>query len=69
MQHTARGAATQTPRRILDAAIWPFWVSAPLTAEQIGAERFVHQLEVEITRPSWQRALASALVGLGGVDQ
>lgn len=58
------------PRSVLGAAIWPFSLDHPLSPAEIGAERFLHRIETEATRPelppAWVCALAHALAGLWG---
>lgn len=54
----------QQPRAILASAILPYFVTEPLTRREVAVEKIIHKVEVEATRPSWQRALAGALLGL-----
>ena len=63
MHTTPAPKIPQPPRAFFDKPIWPFFITAELSATERVVEKLIHDAEVEATRPHWQRALAAALGG------
>ena len=68
MEHIGAGPIPQEPRHALVAPLLPFFLTEQFSPAEITVERLAFAVEVEASRPSWQIALAGALVALDGAS-